>query len=70
MEGDEYDYFQHDGEEYFYVLSGQVQLTVGDETYILNEDDSGCFKSSIKHYYVNKSDKPAKVLVAASEHGL
>jgi len=69
-EGDAIDYFQHDGEEYFYVLSGQLHLTVGDNTYIINEDDSGCFNSGLVHYFINKTDKTAKIIIASSERGL
>lgn len=66
-EGDKIDYFQHEGEEYFYVLCGEVTLTIGNDAYILHEDDSGCFKSNIRHYYINYGSTAAKVLVAASE---
>jgi transcriptional regulator with XRE-family HTH domain len=68
-EGDGIDYFQHDGEEYFYVLSGQLHLTVGDNTYIINEDDSGCFDAGLVHYFINKTDKTAKIIIACSERG-
>lgn len=68
-EGDGIDYFQRSGEEYFYVLFGWVHLTVGEHTYILNKDDSCCFVSSILHYYINRSNETAKVIVAVSEPG-
>lgn len=70
VEGDAVDYFKHDGEEYFYVLTGQLHLTIGSNTYIINEDDSGCFDSGELHCYINKGDKIAKLIVASSERGL
>jgi len=70
QDGDKIDYFQHDGEEYFYVVCGEITLVVGEDTYELREDDSGCFKSNIRHYYINDHDETAKVLVAASERSV
>ena len=67
-EGNPVDYFKHEGREHFYVLKGRIQITVGENTYILNEDDSGCFDAGQIHYFVNLSDEVAKIIVAASEH--
>jgi len=61
------DYFKHEGYEHFYVLTGQLHLTIGEETYIINEDDSGCFDAGQLHYFINKTDKVAKIIVAATE---
>lgn len=66
-DGDELNYFQHEGEEYFYVLSGEITLVIGSDTYVLHEDDSGCFNSNIRHYYVNYGATTARAIVAASE---
>ena len=55
--------FQHDGMECFYVLEGQIHLTVDDQTVILNPGDSGCFDSTKAHCYRNKSSQHAKLIV-------
>ena len=39
----------HDGEEFFYILTGQVEVTVGDEKHILNPEDCIYFDSLMKH---------------------
>lgn len=67
---DTIDYFRHEGKEYFYVLTGELELTVGNNTYSVKEDDSGCFDASQVHYFINKTEKVAKIIVAANEPGL
>ncbi len=52
----------HEGEEVGYVLEGSIRMTIGDETYELNEGDSFFFQSHIPHGYVNNSDSLAKIL--------
>ena len=55
--------YQHDGEEFVYVLSGQVELTVGDEKVVLSEKESFRFSSGIDHHLANSSDREAELLV-------
>ncbi len=43
------DLVSHSGQEFNYVLSGTVGITVGDRTFELNEGDSIYFKPSIPH---------------------
>ncbi len=40
---------QHDGYEYGYVLSGELEVTIGDEMFILREGESMGFDSRIVH---------------------
>jgi len=40
---------RHPGEEFFYILEGQVELTHGTETYILNPGDSVYWDSNEPH---------------------
>ena len=54
----------HKGEEFFYVVEGNVCLRVGDSTYKLEQGDSGSFDSSISHEFGNPGDETAKVLMA------
>lgn len=52
----------HEGEEVGFVLEGQLELTVGDQTYCLDADDSFSFRSSIPHGYRNPGPNRARVL--------
>lgn len=44
---------EHVGQEWTYILKGQVQITVGEHEYILKEGDSIYFNSSMSHSYAN-----------------
>ena len=54
--------FSHDGEEGGLVLTGTMELVVGEVTYTLSEGDSFTFKSTTPHSYRNKGDSELKVL--------
>jgi len=43
----------HEGYEYGYVLSGTLQVTVGNEVFVLHEGESLGFDSSIPHFLRN-----------------
>lgn len=48
----------HDGdEECLVVIGGDIEVTVGENKYILHDQDSIYFKCSIPHKYKNISDK-------------
>lgn len=53
---------QHEGEECGYVLEGQLELTVGEKSYLLNPGDSFFFPSDIRHAYRNPGDVTARVI--------
>jgi len=53
----------HEGEEYVYVLSGEIELIVGDHKNLLIKDDSLHFNSGIKHQMKNIGKKAANLLV-------
>ncbi len=55
--------YQHEGEEFVYVLSGKVEVLVGDNVNILDEGDSLHFNSGIRHNLKNLSDKSASLIV-------
>jgi transcriptional regulator with XRE-family HTH domain len=52
----------HSGEEVGYVLAGEIELTVGDETYSLKAGDSFCYNSDLRHGYRNPGNVEARVL--------
>lgn len=59
--------FQHEGIEYFYVLEGELIITIDSVSYTVSAGDSGSFDSSLPHYTRNDSDKTAKIMIVASE---
>ncbi|HBA04177.1 MULTISPECIES: XRE family transcriptional regulator [unclassified Clostridium] len=57
--------YQHEGEEFIYVLEGIITLFINDEKQYLYPGDSAHFKSSINHNYANYTNKICKILVAS-----
>ncbi len=53
---------QHEGEEFGYVLDGEIELTVDGRKYQLRPGDSFYFRSERPHTYVNNRKKTARVL--------
>ncbi|MBT56616.1 MAG: XRE family transcriptional regulator [Mameliella sp.] len=56
------DEVSHPGEETFYILSGQLQLTLDGERMALNAGDSAHYDSTRLHGWSNPYDDPARVL--------
>lgn len=52
----------HEGEEFLYVVKGQVCLRYDDQTYDLSEGDSAHFNANIPHSITNRGETPATVL--------
>lgn len=50
------------GQKGGYVISGRVELTVGEHTAVLEEEDSFQFRSDVPHQVMNRSDTEAKLL--------
>lgn len=61
--GDEH--YHHDGEEWIYVLSGELTLSLG-KTYDLGPGDAAHFDSRLPHRLVTRGKKDAEVLLVAS----
>ena len=55
--------YHHEGEEFDYVLSGKVQVMVGDHVNTLSAGDSLHFNSGIPHKLKSISDERAELLV-------
>ena len=55
--------YQHEGEEFVYVLKGSVEVMVGENRNVLNPDESLHFNSSIMHKLRNLSTERAEMLV-------
>ena len=55
--------FQHEGEEFAYVLKGEVEIMVGDNVNRLKAGDSLQFNSGIKHDLKNVGKEDAELIV-------
>ena len=55
--------YQHEGEEFVYVLSGKIEVMVGDHVNTLDEGDSLHFNSGIRHQLRNVGPKQAELIV-------
>ena len=52
----------HDGQEVGYVLEGDVELQVGERTYVIHKGDSFFFPSNMPHGYRNVGTVEARIL--------
>lgn len=55
--------YQHEGEEFNYVLTGTIEVVVGDHVNTLKSGESLHFNSNIKHQLRNIGDETAELLV-------
>ena len=55
--------YQHEGEEFQFVLKGQVEVTVGDNVSQLRKGDVLHFNSNLVHTLKNTGDEPCELLV-------
>jgi transcriptional regulator with XRE-family HTH domain len=55
--------YQHEGEEFVYVLTGHIELTVGDHVNTLRGGESLHFNSGIRHRLKNIGKKKAELMV-------
>jgi len=55
--------YQHEGEEFIYVLKGKIEVTVGDNKSVLGPEESIHFNSSIVHKLRNLSAEKAEMVV-------
>ena len=52
----------HEGEEFIYVLSGNLSLEYGSQTQVLNEGDSVYYDSIVPHRVISADSKPVRIL--------
>ncbi|RXJ74817.1 XRE family transcriptional regulator [Veronia nyctiphanis] len=60
------DMLQHDGEEAGIVVEGKLELTVGDEIYVLEKGDSYYFDSNRPHRFNNPFDETCMLFSATT----
>jgi len=57
--------FSHNGQEFLYVLSGELTVLVDNEEIVLSENQSIMFDSNKKHYWYNYTDQVVTFLCIA-----
>lgn len=62
--GDEH--YRHEGEEWIYVLSGRLTLSLVGKTYDLSPGDAAHFESRLPHRLIAPGPEEARVLLVAS----
>lgn len=54
--------FNHQGEEFYYVLQGKVVMTIGEQEYELQAGDAIHFPSIVDHTWYNPTDEPVHMI--------
>lgn len=57
-----YSLSSHEGEEFIYVLEGEVEINYGKQTYLLEKGDSIYYDSIVKHHVHGYNNQKAKIL--------
>ena len=60
------EHYHHDGEEWIYVLSGRLTLSLAGKTYDLEPGDAAHFESRLPHRLIARGEEDAQVLAVAS----
>jgi len=60
------DHYHHEGEEWIYLLSGQLTLSLAGKTYDLEPGDAAHFDSRQPHRLIARGTQDAEVLLVAS----
>ncbi len=61
-EAPDYQLSAHEGEEFIYVMEGEIELAYGKDTYHLAEGDTIYYDSIVKHHLHGAAGKQAKIL--------
>ena len=61
-----HEHYHHEGEEWIYVLSGRLTLSLAGKTYDLEPGDAAHFESRLPHRLIARGDHEAEVLVVAA----
>lgn len=64
--GYEEDQISHEGEDFFYVVYGTVELLLGDDVYILAQGDAVRYRAEIRHAIRNASADGMAIVVGAA----
>jgi len=58
----DYQLSEHEGEEFIYVMDGEIEIVYGKEVFTLKEGDSIFYDSIVKHHVHGKPGQAAKIL--------
>jgi transcriptional regulator with XRE-family HTH domain len=58
--------YSHEGEEWLYVLSGKLNLTVGEEEHILEAGDAAHFAANVPHRFLAAVEQITEILIVAA----
>ena len=61
-EGADFTVSSHEGEEFIYCMEGQIEITYGKNTYILEDGDSIYYDSIVPHHVHAAGEDGAKIL--------
>ena len=61
-----HEHYHHEGEEWIYVLSGKLTLSLAGKTHDLSPGDAAHFESRLPHRLIAPGPRDAEVLVVAS----
>ncbi|HHU32580.1 MAG: helix-turn-helix domain-containing protein [Zhaonellaceae bacterium] len=64
--GDSGDYAEHAGEEFLFVLEGELRFWCGDNYYDLQEGDTIGYPAKLPHRWENKGSKVTRVILSSS----
>lgn len=56
----------HEGEECGIILSGRLEVTVGEETAVLSKGDAYYFRSNSPHQFRNTGNEPCELITACT----
>lgn len=57
-----YQMSSHEGEEFIYVLAGEIEIKYGEETYRIAQGDSIYYDSIVEHHVHSADKNPSRVL--------
>jgi transcriptional regulator with XRE-family HTH domain len=52
----------HDGEDFFWVLTGQVVLVYGADEYVIKKGQAALYSARVHHYFINRKSTRAEIL--------
>jgi len=54
--------YNHDGEEWYYVIKGEVTFTIAEKEYVISEGEAIHFPSKLEHEWANTTRFPSVML--------
>ena len=62
IEDEEYELSSHEGEEFIYVLDGEIEVVYGKDSFIIGKGDSIFYDSVVPHH-LHSNGQPSKILL-------